>query len=87
MAGAFKTPTSSRQAIYHVRNKFESTGSVVNLPKSGHPKILVIEENQMKVPVTRHVSVEVPIPRMFLRRLIRELKLKPYCLRLDAWSF
>lgn len=50
--GAFNTPSPSRQAIYHIRNKFERTGLVVNLLKSGHPKTSMTEENEMRVALT-----------------------------------
>lgn len=82
---AFNTPPPSRQAIYRIRNKFESSGSVINLPKSGRPKTSMTEENEIRVALTfvnsprkstRCASMELSIPRTSLRRLM--LKLKPY---------
>ena len=34
----FYTLLSSRKAIYHLKDKFETVGSVRNAPKSGRPK-------------------------------------------------
>ena len=89
--GAFNTPSPSRHAIYRIRNKFESTGSVVNLPKSGRPKTSMTEENEIRVALTfvnsprkstRRASMELSIPRTSLRRLMGKLRLKPYRPRL-----
>ena len=43
---AFHTPPPSRHTIYHLRNKFDKTGSVNNAPKRGRPKTSTTEENR-----------------------------------------
>ena len=49
---AFHTSPLSRNAIYRIRNKFETLGSVCNAPKSGRSKTSVTEENKMLVAMT-----------------------------------
>jgi hypothetical protein len=88
---AFQTPPPSRKTIYHIRDKFETLGSVCNAPKSGRPKTSMTEENEMLVAMTfvnspkkstRRASQQLSIPRTSLRRLMDKLKLKPYRPRL-----
>ena len=49
---AFNTPPSTHLTIYCIRDKFYTTGSVANAPKSGRPRTSVTEENEMRVAMT-----------------------------------
>ena len=86
----FHVPAPSHQTIYHMRDKFETTGSVANAPKSGRPCTTLTQENEMKVALTfinspkkstRWASRELGIPRTSLQHLMHRLHLKPYCPR------
>ncbi|GFY56621.1 uncharacterized protein TNIN_482881 [Trichonephila inaurata madagascariensis] len=45
-------PASSRLAIYRIRDKFETTSSVTNAPKSGPPHATLTEENEIMIAFT-----------------------------------
>ena len=88
---AFNTPPPTRLTIYRIRDKFDATGSVGNVPKSGRPRTSTTEENEMRVAMTfvnspkkstRRAALELSLPRTSLRRLMRKLNLKPYRPRL-----
>ncbi|GFW81556.1 hypothetical protein TNCV_2882331 [Trichonephila clavipes] len=53
-----EAPTLSRLAIYCIRDKFETSSSVTNAPKSGRPRTTLTLENE-KVALT-FVNKEVP---------------------------
>ena len=59
---AFHTPSSTRQTIYRLRNKFNITGSASNAPKSGRPKTSTTEENKTLVAVTFINSLHGVLP-------------------------
>ena len=40
----FGTPAPKRQTIYRIRDKFDTTGSILNIHKTGRPKTVCIEE-------------------------------------------
>ena len=80
---AFNTPPPTCLTTYHIRDKFDSMGSVANAPKSGRPRT---EENEMRVTMTfinipqkstRCATQELSLPRTSLRCLMRKLNLKP----------
>ncbi|GFY21945.1 uncharacterized protein TNCV_3295891 [Trichonephila clavipes] len=48
----FHLPALSRLAIHRIRDKFETTSSVTNLPKSGRPHTTLTEDNDMKLAFT-----------------------------------
>ncbi|CAI9734936.1 Hypothetical predicted protein [Octopus vulgaris] len=88
---AFHSPPPSRQTIYWIRNKFDSTGSVSKAPKSGRSKTSVTERNEMLVAMafvncpkksTQRASLELSIPRTPLQRLMHKLKLRHFRARL-----
>ena len=87
----FQTPPPSRQAIYKLRDKFERDGSVGNKKKTGRNKTSSTEDNEITVAQTfvnsptkstRRAAAELAMPRTSLRRLMKNLKLKPYRPRL-----
>ena len=87
----FHVPAPSRLTIYRMRDKFETTCSVANAPKSGRPRTTLTQENEMKVALTfvnspkksmQRASRELGIPRTSLQRLMHWLHLKSYRLRL-----
>jgi hypothetical protein len=72
---AFNTPPPTHLIIYHIRDKFDATGSVANAPKSGRPRMSMTEENEMRVAMifvnspkksTRHAAQELSLPRTSL---------------------
>jgi hypothetical protein len=77
-----------RQAIYKLNKKFEQTGSVNDLPRSGRPRSVrtlenmeIIAETFVKSPKksARKASNELDISDRSLRRILHsDLKLKPY---------
>ena len=77
--------------VKDIVTKFEETGSVVDKIRSGRPPTVNIERNRMQVgefistqPRTssRRLSEELHISRSSLRRIIKELGLKPWYPRL-----
>ena len=40
----FGTPAPKRQTVYRIRDKFDTTGSILNIQKTGRPKTVCIEE-------------------------------------------
>lgn len=77
----------SRQAIYNLNKRFEITGSVADLPRSGRPKSVTTEENletvaqslvQSPTKSTRRASSELGISRTSVRRMLKTVGLKPY---------
>ena len=42
----FGTPAPKRQTIYHIHDKFNATGSILNAPKIGQPKTVCTEDNK-----------------------------------------
>jgi hypothetical protein len=87
----FNLSAPSRQTIYRIRDKFETTSSVANAPKSGRPRTTLTQENEMNVALTfvnspkkstRQASRGLIIPRASLQRLMHQLNLKPYRPRL-----
>ena len=88
---AFHTPPSSQHTIYRLRNKFDKMGSVNDAPKCGCPKTSTTEEKKTLVALTfvnspkkstRSASAELSISRTSLRRLLHNMKFKPYRPRL-----
>lgn len=78
-------------AIQQLVRKFETTGSVLDAPRSGRPKSATTPENCELVALdvfhrpmqsTRQRSLELSISRRSLQRLLHELKLYPYIPRL-----
>ncbi len=77
----------SRQAIHQLAKKFEEAGSVDDASRSGRPATVRTEENRQLVseaflrnPQTsqRRASTELNMSRTSLRRLMKDLQLKPY---------
>ena len=65
---AFNTPPPTRLTIYRIRDKFDATGSVANVPKSGRPTMSMTEENEIRVAMTF-----VNSPKKSTRRAAQEL--------------
>ena len=87
----FHTEPPSRQAIYALRDKFDTDGTVKNKEKSGRKRTTVTEENELVVALTfqqsprkstRRAALELSISRTSLRRLMAKLHLRPYRPRL-----
>lgn len=77
----------SRQGIHKLNSRFEQTGSVAELPRSGRPTSVCTEENlnvvaqcyvQSPTKSQRKASSEYEIPRTSLQRIQKKLKLRPY---------
>lgn len=82
-----QTPAPSRQAIYNLNKRFETTGSVHDLPRSGRPNTAACDENvtaiaesviQSPKKSVRKRSAEFDIPRSSVHRIMKSLKLKAY---------
>jgi hypothetical protein len=48
-AEEFDTPSPTRLTIYRLHDKFDQTGSICNVPKSGQPVSVTTYENEMSV--------------------------------------
>jgi hypothetical protein len=48
----FNTPPPTRPTIYRIRDKFDTTGSVANAPKSRRPRTSNTKENKARVAMT-----------------------------------
>ena len=48
-AEEFDTPPPTRLTIYRLCNKFDQTGSICNVPKSGRPISVTTHENEMLI--------------------------------------
>lgn len=77
----------SRQAIHNLNKRFEETGSVADLQRSGRPKSVTTEQNlttvaqsfvQSPSKSTRRASSELGISRTSLRRMMKSVGLKPF---------
>ena len=42
----FGIPAPKRRTIYRIRDKFDTTGSILNIHKTGRPKTVCTEENK-----------------------------------------
>ncbi|CAF4924080.1 unnamed protein product, partial [Rotaria sp. Silwood2] len=81
----------ARQTIYRLATKFDETGSVEDAPRSGRPTSITTEENMQLVSESytlnpqksqRHAAHDLDISRSSVRRIMKELNLKPYKSRL-----
>lgn len=81
------TPAPSRQGIYKLNKRFEETGSVHDLPRSGRPRsatseanVTTIAESVVHSPKKSHRkrSAEFDISVTSVHRIMKSLKLKPY---------
>ena len=77
----------ARQTIYRLAKKFDETGSVEDVPRSGRPTSINTEENMERVsesfllsPITPQRSAvrDLHISRSSLQRIMKDLNLKPY---------
>lgn len=76
-----------RDTVYDLIKRFEEQGSISDLPRSGRQKTINSPENrdvirgamaQSPTKSTRRAALELGISRTSIRRLLHELKLKPY---------
>jgi len=81
----------ARQTIYRLATKFDETGSVEDAPRSGRPTSITTEENMELVSESytlnpqksqRRAAHDLDISRSSVRRIMKELNLKPYKPRL-----
>ena len=79
------------ESILDIARKFDETGSVQDKPRSGRPRSVSTEKNKERVlaafeksPGTsaKRASLELNLSRTSLQRMMKELELKPYRLRL-----
>ncbi|CAF1264566.1 unnamed protein product [Rotaria sordida] len=82
---------SARQTIYRLATKFDETGSMEDAPRSGRPTSITTEENMELVSESytlnpqksqRRAAHDLDISRSSVRRIMKELNLKPYKPRL-----
>lgn len=87
----FHTLPPSRLSIYRLMDKFDLTGSICNAPKTGRPKTVTTEDNEMLVAQSYvqspkkskiRASLEIGISRRSVSRIMKKLGLKMYILRL-----
>lgn len=78
-------------AVQQIIRKFDTTGSVMDAPRSGRPKNVTTQENLELVALdvvadpkqsTRRRSSQLAISRRSLQRMLHQLKLYPYIPRL-----
>ncbi|CAF3839089.1 unnamed protein product [Rotaria sp. Silwood1] len=81
-----RTPPTSKNILSLVQ-KFDETGSVADKPRSGRPRSVSTDNNRERVRAAfeenpgisaRRASLELNLDRSSLRRMIKELGLKPY---------
>lgn len=81
-----RTPPA-RDSILDLVRKFDETGSVEDQSRSGRPRSVSTDENRERIRVafeespgtsTRRASLELNLARTSLRRMMKELGLKPY---------
>ena len=81
-----RTPPA-RQNILNIVRKFDESGSVQDSPSSGRPSSVSTDGNKERVRAvfhnipdtsSRRASLELNISRTTLRRMMKELGLKPY---------
>jgi transposase len=84
---AFTEKFLGRQAIYNRNTRFEETGSVADLPRSGRPRSARSKENLQTVVQAfvqspsksiRRASRELEISRSSLHLMLHTLQFKPY---------
>ncbi|CAF1447532.1 unnamed protein product [Adineta ricciae] len=77
----------ARNNILNLVRKFDETGSVEDEPRSGRPRSVSTDENREHIRVafeespetsTRRASLGLNLSRTSLRRMMKELGLKPY---------
>lgn len=77
----------TRTNILNLVKKFDETGSVQDEPRSGRPRSVSTDENLERIRAafqhspetsTRRASLELNLARTSLRRMMKELGLKPY---------
>ena len=87
----FSTPAPTPRTIYRIRDKFNATGSVRNVPPPGRPKSVCTEENTQLVTESfahnpcnsiRRSSLELGIPRSSILRMLKDVGWKPFRPRL-----
>jgi hypothetical protein len=83
----FESPPPSRQTVTDVNRRFNETGSVADLPRSGRPRSSTGEENREKVeakftasPGTsiRKAAMQLGISRMGVQRILKEIGVRPF---------
>jgi transposase len=77
----------ARQTVYRLAKKFDETGSVEDVPRSGRSRSVSTDENMQLVSQTvllnqqtsqRRAVRELDMSRSTLRRIMKDLNLKPY---------
>ncbi|XP_067143011.1 uncharacterized protein [Centruroides vittatus] len=91
---AVEPPT--RQAIYKLNKRFEETGAVVDLPRSGRPRTAVTDDNVRRVAKaldaspgksTRKALAEFGITRTSYQRILKKLKQRASCIEQEESHF
>lgn len=93
MKAEFGPSAPKPKTIASINKKFDVTGSVVDLPRSGRPNTVNTEENKERLMETllsspeksksaRRLSSHLHISDRTVRRMLKELKLRPYHPRL-----
>jgi transposase len=77
----------TRKTILTIARKFDETETIEDEPRSGRPRSISTDENRERVRAafeedpetsTRRASLELDLSRTSLRRMMKELGLKPY---------
>jgi Helix-turn-helix domain (DUF4817) len=83
----FNTPPPSRPAVTEINKRFDTTGSVADLPRSGRPRCVRTEENVQAVvdkyarsPGTslRRASLALGMDKSAVRRILADVGMKPF---------
>lgn len=83
----YGTPAPSRKSIYRIRDKFNATGSILNVKSPGRPKSVNTEQNQelvvQAVVESPHkssvrISLELGLSKSSVKRIFKTIGWKPY---------
>ena len=86
-SNSFSTATPTKSTMFALINKFNTTGSTADAPRSGRPISVTTEENRQLVQgafsaspkkLARRASIELEISDRSIRRMLQALGMKPY---------
>ena len=86
-SNSFSTATPTKSTMFALINKFNTTGSTADAPRSGRPISVTTEENRQLVQgafsaspkqSARRASIELEISDRSIRRMLQALGMKPY---------
>ena len=80
---SFSTATPTKSTMFALINKFNTTGSTADAPRSGRSISVTTEENRQLVQgvpkqSARRASIELEISDRSIRRMLQALGMKPY---------